>query len=128
MARRASSGVNTQALLIGAGVFALVLGGGYWFVNRAPAGFDAPPLDFVRDSDHFRSLAGNENSVTGTLYKRPTSSNGQMATLNIKDNQYIFILIPPDFKTGNLNLHDKYTFLVKFNSDGIAVAQDVKQF
>ena len=45
MARRASSGVNTGALIIGAIVFILILGGGYWFLNRKPSGFDAPELD-----------------------------------------------------------------------------------
>ena len=127
MARRASSGVNSQALLAGAAFLALVLGGGYWFINRTPNGFEAPPLDIARDIDHYRSLAGNENSITGILFRRPPTNSGQMATLKVGEDDYIFIIIPPDFKGGNLNLQDEYTFLVKFNTDGVPVALDVKQ-
>jgi len=128
MARRASSGVNTQALLIGAAVLALVLGGGYWFINRAPAGFDAPLLDVPNEIDQFSSLAGNENVITGILHDRPTYANGQVVALKTEDDEFLVIIIPSDLKTGNLNLQDKYTFTVKFNTKGVAVAQDVKQF
>jgi hypothetical protein len=127
MARRASSGVNTQALLIGAAVLALVLGGGFWFINRQPTGFDAPLVDISRDIDNFKSLAGNENSVTGVLVDRQISSTGQIATLRIDGDHFLPIIIPDGFKGGNLNLQDQYTFLVKFNTDGVAVAQDVTQ-
>lgn len=127
MARRASSGVNTQALLIGAAILALVLGGGYWFINRAPADFDAPSVDLSRDIDNLKSLAGNQNSVTGILHDRQITSTGQMAILELENDQFLSIIIPQDFKGGNLNRQDKYTFLVEFNNDGVAVALDVKQ-
>ena len=127
MARRASSGVNTQALLIGAAILALVLGSGYWFVNRAPADFDAPLVDLPRDIDNLKSLAGNQNSVTGILHDRRIVSIGQMATLKLENDLFLAIIIPADFKGGNLNLQDKYTFLVEFNRDGVPVALDLKQ-
>ena len=127
MARRASSGVNTQALLIGGAILALVLGGGFWFLNRSPANFDAPPLDMARDIDNLKSLAGNKNSVTGILHEREITPAGQIATLKMEGPYYLAIKIPPDFKSGNLNLQDEYTFLVEFNNDGVAVALDVKQ-
>ncbi len=128
MARRASSGVNTKALLSGAGALVLLLGGAFWFINRDTSGFDAPPLSISREIDQYRSLAGNTNTITGILHKRPPTKNaGQMATLKDSENNYIFIIIPEDFKGGNLNLQDEYTFLVKFNTDGVPVALDVTQ-
>ena len=127
MARRASSGVNSKALLTGAAVLALVLVGGFWFVNREPTGFDAPLVDISRDIDNFKSLAGNENSVTGVLVDRQISNTGQIATLKTKSDHFLPIIIPDGFKGGNLNLQDEYTFLVKFNTDGVAVALNVTQ-
>ena len=127
MARRASSGVNPQALLIGAALIILVLGGGYWFINRSSAGFDAPPLDLTRDVDSLKSLAGNKNSVTGTLIDRRIIDEGQMAIVKAEGGHSLAIKIPDNFKGGNLNLQHEYTFLVEFNNDGIAVALDVNQ-
>lgn len=129
MARRASSGVNTQALLIGAVVLILVLGGGYWFLNRKPAGFDAPPLDIEQAMENSRSLSGNKYQVTGTLIDRRIETNS-LVTLQIgEDNNpnFLSIFVPEDFGGGNLNKHDEYTFLIEFNTDGLAVALDVKQ-
>ena len=37
------------------------------------------------------------------------------------------IIIPDGFKKGNLVLQTIYTFLIEFNTNGVAVAQDVKQ-
>lgn len=130
MARRASSGVNPQALLIGAVLFILVLGGGYWFLNRSPSAFDAPVLDLQRDIDHLQSLSGNKYQITGQLIDRRIEASGSIVTLRLGENtatRHLSILVPSDFKGGNLNLQDEYTFLVQFNTKGLAVALDVKQ-
>ena len=130
MARRASSGVNTQALLVGAVVLILFLGGGYWFLNRKPSGFDAPPLDIEQDVENSRSLSGNVYQVTGKLDDRDIETTGSVISLKIGEKpnvRFLPILISADFKGGNLNLQDEYTFLIEFNTDGLAVALDVKQ-
>ncbi|MGC6466955.1 MAG: hypothetical protein ACON38_11540 [Akkermansiaceae bacterium] len=129
MARRASSGVNTQALIIGAVVILLVLGGGYWFLNRKPSGFDAPPLDIEQAVENSRSLSGNKYQVTGTLIDRRIET-ASLVTLKIGEEsnpKFLSIKVPTDFAGGNLNLQDEYTFLIEFNTDGLAVALDVKQ-
>ena len=126
MARRASSGVNSQAPLAGGAALALVLGGGYWFLNRTPSGFDAPEFDIVRDVDHQKSQAGNTNSVTGLLIDRQITPEGQLATLKIGKDHFLSIIIPSDLKGGNLNLQSEYIFKIEFNTDGVAVAKDVK--
>jgi len=130
MARRASSGVNTQALLIGAFVLIIVLGGGYWFINRKPSGFDAPVLDAISFRTNGRSLAGNKNQVTGVLIAREIRSSSQIVTLEVKedgDPVHVPIIIPEDFNAGNLNQKDTYTFLIEFNTDGVPVALAVTQ-
>ena len=130
MARRASSGVNIQALLIGAVVLILALGGGYWFLTRKPTGFDAPKLDMVQALENSRSLAGNKYQITGTLIDRRIETTGSLVTLQIGEAasvKHLSILIRDDFEGGNLNLQDEYTFLIEFNTDGLAVARDVKQ-
>jgi len=101
MARRASSGVNTQA--------------------------DAPELNIASEIDSFQSLAGNENTVNGTLVARRITPQGQIAFVKDKSNDTISIIIPSDFEGGNLNLKNEYSFLIKFRNDGIAVALDIKQ-
>ena len=130
MARRASSGVNTQALLVGAAILILVLGGGYWFLNRKPSGFDAPPLDIEQAVENSRSLSGNKYQVTGKLTDRRIEPSGSLVTLQIGESpnvRFLPILVESDFSGGNLNLQDEYTFLIEFNTDGLAVALDVKQ-
>jgi len=130
MARRASSGVSTQALLIGAVILLLVLGGGFWLLNRKPSGFDAPPLDIEQAVENSRSLSGNKYQVTGKLIDRRIETTGSVVTLQIGEStavRFLPILIPSDFSGGNLNLQDEYTFLIEFNTDGLAVALDVKQ-
>ncbi|MCH1509288.1 MAG: hypothetical protein L7T84_08805, partial [Akkermansiaceae bacterium] len=86
MARRASSGVNTQALLVGAIVLIIVLGGGYWFINQKPSGFDAPVLDAVSFRTNGRSLAGNKNQVTGVLIAREIRASSQIVTLEVEQD------------------------------------------
>jgi hypothetical protein len=130
MARRASSGVNTGALIIGAIVFILILGGGYWFLNREPSGFDAPELDIEQALSNSRSLSGNRYQVTGKLIDRNIESNGQIITIQLGEEtnpKFLPIMIPEGFKNGNLNQHARYTFLIQFNTVGLAVAEDVKQ-
>ncbi|MBT6398888.1 MAG: hypothetical protein HOK04_03765 [Verrucomicrobia bacterium] len=130
MARRASSGVNTGALIIGAIVFILILGGGYWFLNREPSGFDAPELDIEQALSNSRSLSGNRYQVTGKLIDRNIESNGQIITIQLGEEtnpKFLPIMIPEGFKNGNLNQQAQYTFLIQFNTVGLAVAEDVKQ-
>ena len=130
MARRASSGVNTGALIIGAIVFILILGGGYWFLNREPSGFDAPELDIEQALSNSRSLSGNRYQVTGKLIDRNIESNGQIITIQLGEEtnpKFLPIMIPEGFKNGNLNQQAQYTFLIQFNTGGLVVAEDVKQ-
>jgi hypothetical protein len=130
MARRASSGVNTQALIIGVVILVLVLGGGYWFLNRKPSGFDAPELDIEQALNNSRSLSGNRYQVTGKLTDRKIESNGQVITIQLGEEtnpKFLSIKIPDGFTGGNLNLQAEYTFLIEFNTVGLAVAEDVKQ-
>jgi hypothetical protein len=130
MARRASSGVNIQALLIGAVVLILALGGGYWLLNRKPSGFDAPSLDIEQAVENSRSLSGNKYQVTGKLIDRRIETTGSVVTLQLGESpavRHLSILVPSDFSGGNLNLRDEYTFLIEFNTNGLAVALDVKQ-
>ena len=130
MARRASSGINTGALIIGAIVFILILGGGYWFLNRKPSGFDAPELDIEQALSNSRSLSGNRYQVTGKLIDRNIESNGQIITIQLGEEtnpKFLPIMIPEGFKNGNLNQQAQYTVLIQFNTVGLAVAEDVKQ-
>ncbi len=130
MARRASSGVNTQALIIGVVILVLVLGGGYWFINRPSSGFDAPKLDMEQAMGNSRSLSGNRYQVSGKLVDRRVESIGQVVTIHVGEESNpkpLSIIIPDGFKKGNLVLQTIYTFLIEFNTNGVAVAQDVKQ-
>lgn len=130
MARRASSGVNSQALIIGFVFLLLVLGGAYWFVNRTPSGFDAPELDIEQALGNSRSLSGNKYQITGKLIDRKIETIGQIVAIQVGEDtnpKFLAIKIPNGFTGGNLNLQADYTFLIEFNTDGLAVAEDVKQ-
>ncbi len=85
MARRASSGVNTQGLLIGALILVVVLGGAYWVLNRSPSAFDAKPVNVTQAQENGRSLAGNQYSVSGTLIDRKIRSEvGQIVAQRLR--------------------------------------------
>jgi len=130
MARRASSGVNTQALIIGVVILVLVLGVGYWLLNRPSSGFDAPELDMEQAMGNSRSLSGNRYQISGKLIDRRVESVGQLVTIHVGEESNpkpLSIIIPDGFQGGNLTNQTDYTFLIEFNTSGVAVAQDVKQ-
>lgn len=130
MARRASSGVNTQALIIGVVILILILGGGYWLLNRPSSGFDAPELDMEQAMGNSRSLSGNRYQVSGKLVDRRVESIGQVVTIHVgeqTDPKPLSIIIPNGFKGGNLTIQTDYTFLIEYNANGMPVADDVKQ-
>jgi len=130
MPRRASSGVNLQAILIGIGIFALLLGGGYFVLNTKSSAFDAPELNIEEALANSRSLSGNRYQTTGKLIDRRIEPQGQLVVIQMgeqSNTKHLPIIIPPDFKGGNLNLQADYTFLIEFNTKGVAVAMDVKQ-
>ena len=130
MARRASSGVNTQALIMGVVVLIVILGGAFWFLNRGSSNFDAPELDVDQALQNSRSLSGNRYQTTGKLIDRRIEANGQVVVLEYGDGisaKHLPIVVPTSFEGGNLNLQADYTFLIEFNTRGLAVAQDVKQ-
>ena len=129
MPRRASSGVNLQAVLIGIGVLALLLGGGYYVLNRKDT-FTAPDLDYVEFESNSRSLAGNKYKVSGTLIDRRIETAGQVVVVELGDKsnpQPLPIIIPAGFKGGNLTKQSQYSFPIEFDVKGMAVAIDVKQ-
>jgi len=129
MARRASSGVNTQALLSGVAILAIALGGGYWFLNREPEGFKAETVNVAQYRDNQNALVGNEVKATGTLVDRRNEGDSQMIALKVQEDgkaRFLPILVPNDLNKVNLNLQQDYSFLLRFNSDGLAVASDVK--
>lgn len=130
MARRASSGVNTQGLIIGAVIFILALAGAYWFLNKKPSAFEEPMVS-VRDAqENGRSLAGNTYQVIGKLVDRRIEDAGQIVALEVQENDSVRILpvmLGSDFQSGNLSLQQQYAFLVQFNNDGVAVALEMKQ-
>ena len=130
MARRASSGVNLQAVLIGIGILAPVPGGGYFVLNQKSAGFDDPELVFEQFQANSKSLSGNLYQAKGKLTERFIETNGQIVVLEMgdkADSKPLPILIPEGFSGGNLNLQAEYVFRIEFNTQGVAVALDVKQ-
>jgi len=130
MARRASSGVNLKGLLIGALLLLVILGAAYWFLSRQPAAFDAKPVNVTQAQENGRSLAGNQYAVTGTLIDRKIKNEGQIVALKLEENgvpKILPILLEKDFQSGNLSLQERYSFLIQFNNDGVAVALEVKQ-
>ncbi len=129
MARRASSGVNSKALFSGALVLLLALGGGYWFLNRQPEGFQAAALNVSQYLENQKAFVGNENQVTGILEARHNEGDQLMVILKIEENNktsFLPIEVPSELNKVNLNLQQEYSFLFRFDNDGIAIASDVK--
>ncbi|MDB4304612.1 hypothetical protein N9921_01665 [Akkermansiaceae bacterium] len=105
-------------------------GGASWFLNRQPSAFDAKAVNVSHAQDNGRSLAGNQYSVTGTLVDRKIKDEGQIVALSVEENgvsKILPVMLGKDFQSGNLSLQEKYSFLIQFNNEGVAVALEVKQ-
>ncbi|MGA0845704.1 MAG: hypothetical protein ACO3RV_04120 [Luteolibacter sp.] len=131
MPRRASSKPNPLLLIaIAAGVVLAVLIGKS-VLDRKPDGVaDGKPLDMDALLENGHMLRGNEYSVEGSVHEKLqwTPDRGQVISLLVDTpggNEFVAIEVPPTMNSMNIEIRQRYSFLVRFRDGGIAVAQKI---
>lgn len=130
MARRASSKSNTGTTI---GILALVvvlLGVGYFFLNRKPSGFTDPPLPIRAFLSNANSLRGNTYSVEGQVHAIRPQDSGKFIHLRVADRraeEHIFVIVPNTLNSINIEREQTYSFRVEIKKGGIPEALELKR-
>lgn len=133
MARRASSHVHPGYIL---GAIALIVAAifvGKTILGKSKAGFaNVMPLDIQQLTENANSLRGNEYVVEGQIDEKLqwTSDRGQLVSVKVPTpggDEYMGIMIPPEFNRLNIDVRQKYAFRVKFQQGGIAIATGINR-
>lgn len=132
MARRASSGIKPTTLIaFGVGAVALLFGGKV-FLNKkqAVSHKDATTLHVQDVLENANSLRGNEYRIDGKVDEklRWTATQGQVVSVLVGEGasaEPIAIRIPAELSHINVEREQRYSFRVKFEQGGIAVASAI---
>jgi len=131
MARRASSGANPTAVIVGVVVLGAAFFGGRILLSKKSNTFDGvPKLNIEQLLENGNSLRNNRYVVEGEIDEKLQFSNrGQLVSVKVDGpygEEFIGIEIPAEFDSMNIETRHKYVFLVEFQHGGIAVASAVE--
>ena len=133
MPRRASSHIHPGYIL---GAVALIVAAilvGKTILGKSRNAFaNVLPLDIGQLMENANSLRGNEYVVEGQIDEKLqwTSDRGQLISVRVKTpggDEFIGIMIPPQFNRLNMDVKQKYAFRVQFQQGGIAIATAIQR-
>ena len=131
MGRRASSSLNTAAIVGIVAAVAILLGIGALMLKKKSITFDdVAPLRMEEATQNANSLRGNEYRVEGKIESRWVRDSGEGLSLIVEDDgrtERLFIMIPPEVPHPNIEREQRYAFKIKFGEGGVAVATAVKR-
>mgnify|MGYP002529802545 FL=1 len=131
MGRRASSSLNTTAIVgIAVGVLFLIVAGALVLRKGRGETFDAPPLPMEEVYSNANSLRGNEYTVEGTVDRREPRDSGLGISIVVDSDGEklpLFIIVPDDVATINIERDVAYAFKVRFGEGGVPIATGVKR-
>ena len=131
MGRRASSSLNTTAIVGIIAAIAVVATVGFFMLGKKSETFtDVPLLRISEALDNANSLRGNEYRVEGKVESRWVRDSGEGLSLQVEEDgrtEYFFIMIPPDIKHVNIEREQRYAFKIRFGEGGVAVATAIKR-
>lgn len=128
MARRASSKSNPAATIGILVAVLFLLGGGFFLLNRKPAGFTDPPLPVEAFLNNANSLRGNVYSVEGRVNSIRPRDEAKFVHLRVEasgGDQHIFVVVPNTLNTVNIEREQKYAFKVEIEKGGIPRTLDL---
>ena len=133
MPRRASSHIHPGYIL---GAVALIVAAilvGKTILGKSKNSFaNVLPLDIRQVMENANSLRGNEYVVEGQIDEKLqwTSDRGQLISVKVETpggDEFIAIMIPPQFNRLNMDVKQKYAFRVQFQQGGIAIATAIQR-
>ena len=131
MGRRASSSLNSAAIIGIIAVIAILVGVGALTLKKKGKVFnDVALLQIEEALQSANSLRGNEYRVEGKVDSRWVRDTGEGLSLMVEDDgqtKYLFIMIPPEVSHVNIEREQRYAFKIKFGEGGVAIATDVKR-
>ena len=130
MGRRASSSLNGPAIAGIVVVLLILLGAGAILLRGKKDTFTGTPLPIEDIYSGANSLRGNEYTVEGTIDSREPRDSGLGITLLVDSDgseEPVFIVVPPDVATINIERNSRYSFKVRVGEGGIPIATGVKR-
>ena len=132
MGRRASSSINTTAIVGVAAVLAVLVAAGALFLLKDKGGSSFTGTPFPVDDAYSgaNSLRDNEYTLEGTVTQRHPRDSGLGLEIQVEsggEEKPVFISVPNDVATINIERNTKYAFKVRVGKGGIPVATNVKR-
>lgn len=131
MGRRASSSLNSTAIIGIVAVLAILVGiGSLMFKKKAKTFNEVAPLRIEEALENANSLRGNEYRVEGKIESRWIRDTGEGLSLLVEEGgrtERLFIMIPPDVSHPNIEREQRYAFKIEFGEGGVAIATAVKR-
>ena len=131
MGRRASSSINTAAIVGIIAAIAILVGLGFLLFNRKGEAFsDLAPLQVTEAMENGNSLRGNEYRVEGKLIARWPRDTGAVVELLVEQpgaTEHFPIVVPSGISQVNFEREQRYAFKIKFGEGGVAIATDVER-
>ena len=131
MGRRASSSINSAAIVGIIAAVVLIVGLGTLLLRKKATTFDdVAPLLVGEALDNGNSLRGNEYRVEGKLLARWPRDSGAVIEILVEDGgeqTHFPIVVPAEVSNVNFEREQRYAFKIKFGDGGVAIATDVKR-
>lgn len=133
MARRASSSLHPSILFGLIAAIAAVIFVGKSCFGKKPEAFDhVNALDVRELLENGNSLRGNDYVIEGQIDEKLqwTNNRGQVVSVRVEvpgGPEFVGIRIPAELANLNIEIKQKYSFKVRFEEGGIAVATGVKR-
>ena len=131
MGRRASSSLNTAAIIGIVAVVAILVGAGALMLKKKGVTYnDVALLRMDEAVQNANSLRGNEYRVEGKVESRWVRDSGEGLSLIVEESgrtERLFIMIPTDVEHPNIERDQRYAFKIKFGEGGVAIATAVKK-
>jgi len=130
MARRASSKSSPLSTIGILAALILVLGGGFFLLNKKSSGFSDPPLPIDAFLNNANSLRGNVYSVEGQIHSIRPRDDGKFVHLRVDENgqdRHVFVVVPNELNKINLEREQSYAFKIEIKNGGIPMTRKLSR-
>lgn len=130
MGRRASSSLSPVAIVGIVVAVVVLIAGAFLALRKKPKGFSAPKAPVADFYDGSNALSGNEYTVEGKvseLFPRDKGLGLSVLVDHEGEQRPIFLFVPNDVRTINIDRDGTYSFLVEVDRKGVPIASSIKR-